>query len=173
LIACYQVYEIIDALYSYRHYIEQKPDLAVFIYIDLESPASFTMKQGITIINFIIYLLEPVYPAIVIGITAALSVVILSIANLLYQFKKIMLRIREEGEDSETLKFIWTFSAHSSIFFCSQFVLNSFFLNFIFAFVMFIGVYIISFKETYKYGWHYIKGRDAEFWIGLVPVILG
>ena len=160
-------------MYKFRHYIEEKSKFDVFIFIDLKEPVSFTMEEGRKIITLLIYILEPVYPALVIGFSASLSVIILSIANMLYQFKKIMIRIRQEGEESELLGFVWTFSAHNSIFFCSQFVLNSFFLNFIFAFAVFVSIYIISFKETYIFGWKYVKGRNAEFWIGFVPVLLG
>lgn len=160
-------------MYKFRHYIEEKAKLDVFIFIDLEQPVSFTMEEGKKIITFLIYVFEPIYPALVVGFSASLLVIIVSIANMLYQFKKIMIRIKQEGEDSELLKFVWTFSAHSSIFFCSQFVLNSFFLNFIFAFAVFVTIYIISFKETYMFAWKYVKGRDTEFWIGFVPVILG
>ena len=60
-----------------------------------------------------------------------------------------MLKIREEGEDSEILKFVWNFSSHNSIFFCAQFIMNAFFLGLLFAFAVFCVCYIISFKEFY------------------------
>lgn len=130
-------------------------------------------EQGKDLLDFIIYLLTPIYGCLVAGFACGLVVVIISVLNMLYYYRKIIFTLRDEGSTSKLLEKVWKFRAHSSIFFCAQFVLNSFFLNFIVAFFMFFACYIISFRETYIFGWLYIKTRPPEFWIGLTPVLLG
>lgn len=170
---CYKVYEIIDTVHRYKRYLDTKPANYLFILIDVENPLAMYADQGKDLLDFIIYLLTPIFGSLVAGFVFGLVVVLISVLNMLYYYRKIIFTIRDEGSSSKLLEKVWEFRAHSSIFFCAQFVLNSFFLNFIVAFCVFIACYIISFQETYIYGWLYIKSRPAEFWIGLTPVLLG
>lgn len=173
VIYSYKIYDVIDDLYSFKHYLSSQKEDYIFIYINTEYPIAIYANQGLSLLKLLIYLLEPIYWSLTVALFLGLCIVSVSILNMLYQFKKIILTIIEEGEDSETLNTIWKFSSHSSIFFCSQFVLNSVFLNFIFATSVFFVCYIISFRETYFFIYDYVKTRGYQFWVGLVPVILG
>lgn len=90
-----------------------------------------------------------------------------------YIYKRTMLIIRAEGEDSETLNFVWRFGSYNSIFFPAQFIINTFFLCNLFAFGVFCVCYLISSSLFRNFMFDYLKSRPPGFWIGLVPVILG
>ncbi|OMJ75752.1 hypothetical protein SteCoe_25016 [Stentor coeruleus] len=172
-ITVYAVYNIIDALQSCLNWLEKQPDDDVFIYLKLENDYVFTVDTGKQLTRFLIYLLIPIFPCTVVSFGLGFLITLASILNMFYQYKRIILKIKEEGEESETLKFVWKFKSYNTIYFCSQFIINTFFLTFVFAITIFIAAYCVSFKEILKFILEYLLKRPWSFWISFIPTILG
>jgi len=160
-------------LQDYLDYLRGQPYEDIFVIIRLHTEYTLSVDTGIKIIKFLIALLVPIFPCVAVAISLGFCVSMASIVNLLYHYKRIILQIRSEGSGSELLKEIWKFRSYNSIFFCTQFIINAFFLGYIFAFSTFFVCYALSFKVLLTYFWDYLKSRNIEFYITFVPLILG
>jgi hypothetical protein len=164
---------MIDSLESDLDYLRKQPYDEIFLIINLQSQYNITVTTGRDLLSFFISMLKPVWPCLVVGYAGGMTITSVSIYNMLYMYKKIMITIRREGPDSETLKFAWSFSPHHSIFFCSQFIVNAIFLCNLLAAALFLTCYLISFQAVRNLFFEYLKTRPPEFWVSLVPVVLG
>ena len=173
IIAASTVDSLISAINTQIHYLNSLPGDSEFISIQLHILYIITNSQGVHLGHLLIEYLNPIFICMTIGMCLGLSISIFSILNMLYMFKKIIIILRNEGPDSPTLYRIWKFSSHNSIFFCIQFIVNSLFLENLFAFSVFCTAYILSTKDLYLSLWNYLLTRNLTFWIVLVPILFG
>ena len=131
------------------------------------------MEEGKHILKFIIYLLLPIFPCVTAGMISGLMLCFVSIYHLFYSYKKIIVTIMREGENSEHLLRAWSFGPYNVIFFCAQFVINCFFLEYLAGMAVFITFYALSCKELLSFTWKIAKALPVSFWLGLVPVTIG
>jgi hypothetical protein len=154
-------------------YLREHPYEEFFILIRLQKEYQISVEDGKKIIKFLIDLLVPIFPCVTTAMIIGFLVSTASTINLFYHYKKIVLQIRSEGTDSALLKEVWKFRSYNSIFFCSQFIVNAFFLGYIFALGIFLFCYIMSFRESFIIAWDFLKSRSPEFYLSFTPVILG
>lgn len=169
----YGIYKVIDDLQGYVDYLRDQPYEDIFVLIRLHKEYDISVDTGIKLLNLLISALLPIFPCVTIAITVGFCVSMASIINLFYHYKRIILQIRSEGPESNLLNEIWKFRTYNSIFFCTQFIINAFFLGYIFAISVFIVCYMLSFKEIMIFSWDYLKSRNIGFYIAFVPLILG
>jgi hypothetical protein len=169
----YEIYKVIDKLQGDLDYLRKEPLDNLFIIIRLQNVYTETVDDGKKIIIFLIDLLNPIFPCVVIGYVGGFALTSVSIYSMFYVYKRKMLKIRAEGNNSETLKTIWKISPYNSILFCGQFIANSFFLCNLLATALFIACYLVSFKWTREFFFDFVKARPPAFWISLVPSVLG
>ena len=131
------------------------------------------MDDGKKLLKFLIELLEPIFPCVAVSISIGFLASTASIVSLFYHYKRIVLQIRSEGSGSGLLKEVWKFRSYNSIYFCTQFIINAFFLGYIFSVALFIVCYVLSFKETLIYTWRFLTTRRVEFYLSFLPVVLG
>ena len=103
IIGSYYIYLLIDELEYYLDYLELQPQTDFFLVIFLKSKYTVNAGSGQDMLRFIISLLVPVFPCTVLGTAGGLTIAMISIYNLFYLYKKIILQIRAEGEESELL----------------------------------------------------------------------
>lgn len=145
----------------------------MFITIRLQEEYTISAGTGTELLEFLIDALIPIFPCVTAASLAGLLISFLSVYNLFYVYKRIMIQIREEGRESPILKHAWKFKAYNSLYFCTQFVTNTLVLNNLFMFCLFIPLYILSISWMQKVLWWYVKSRPAGFWVGFTPVIIG
>ena len=158
---------------KYLDHLRGLPDSDVFLYLNLYSDYIITVKTGKDFVKLLIRLLEPVFPCVTTGMLCGLVLAYTSIYHMFYSYKKIILAIRREGENSELLLHVWKFGSYNTIFFCAQFIVNCFFLEYLVGISLFFICYALSFKEFLLFLWSITKALPISFWIGLVPVTLG
>ena len=163
---------LISSINTQISYLKTLDENGVFMIISLINTDFITNKQGIELGNRIIDYLSPIFVCTTISMICGFGVALVSIFNLFFMFKLIILMIRQEGSESSTLRKIWKFKAHNSIFFCVQFIVNSLFLINLVAFFVFSTVYTLALHEIQANLWDYIKTRQVSFWIVLIPLIL-
>lgn len=173
IVAASYMKEVIDSLQNNLDYLRGLPGDEVFLFMNLQSSYVITVSSGISLVEFFIEVFTPIFPCVTVAMTGGFCLSCASIYNLFYMYKKMVLTIRSEGENSELLMHAWSFGTHTSIFFCAQFIINAFFLGYLFAFGLFLTCYLLSFKETFVILWNFVKSREPLFWVGLIPVILG
>lgn len=153
--------------------MRSQPYEDIFILIRLHREYIVSVEDGKKLLKFLIELLVPIFPCVAVSMSIGFLVSTASIVSLFYHFKRIVLQIRSEGSSSQVLKDVWKFKSYNSIFFCTQFIINAFFLGYIFSIALFIVCYILSFKETMIYTWKFLTTRKIEFYLSFLPVILG
>jgi hypothetical protein len=167
------ILELLDQLHTILNEVNSKPGNMIIVFIDLDTQYTISAASAASLLELLISLLTPVYPCFVISTFAGLLVSLLSIFTMFYQYKKSILTIRSEGENSETLLLAWKFSSHNCIFFCPQFIINSLFLNYIFGTSLFLVLYAVSLKQIRQSIFNSLINQPPTFWVGLIPVILG
>lgn len=173
LISGYSIYNTINNLKSYLAYLEIQPPFEIFMIIRLETTYKISVVSGKELLKISIDLLETFYPCLVISATGGLLISFFSIYSLFYVYKKMILEIREQGQDSDLLEHIWKVKSYNSIYFCTQFATNCFILNAISAVFLFTLTYVISLNIFQSAFVHFFFTRSPGFWISFFPVVLG
>jgi hypothetical protein len=76
-----------------------------------------TIGKAITILEWIIIGLEPIFPCFAIGYGLGFIIVLTTIWTMFYKYKEYDLFIRTVSRQSVELKWLWNFPPHSAISF--------------------------------------------------------
>ena len=95
---------LISSINTQISYLKTLDENGVFMIISLINTDFITNKQGIELGNRIIDYLSPIFVCTTISMICGFGVALVSIFNLFFMFKLIILMIRQEGSESSTLR---------------------------------------------------------------------
>jgi hypothetical protein len=173
IIVAYFSNKLESQIQNHIDFLKSQPPDGAFIIIQLDMTYNITNSEGIEFGKTLIRALEPVFICTLISMICGFLISMFAILNMFYMFKKIALILAQEPRNSPNLRIIWKRSGHSSIFFVIQFIVNSMFLENLIAFCMFCTTYTLSQHDVHTYIWDYLKTRNWEFWVSLIPLFIG
>lgn len=118
LIITHGIYKTIDSIQDYDDYLAAFPEDSIFTEITIDGYTYiYLINQIRSILKWMIKLLLPIYPCLVLGYSLGSLVVFASILNLFYIFREYIIKLRKIPRNSLQLKWLWNFPPHSCLSF--------------------------------------------------------
>lgn len=106
---------MIDTLKSYKAYLEDEDHDYIFAVLIYYGLYNVTVGEAITILEWCIDGLEPIFPCFAIGHGLGIIIVLTTIWTMFYKYKEYSLLIRAVSRQSIELKWLWNFPPHAAI----------------------------------------------------------
>lgn len=174
----YKVYGLLDTLDKYRLFLEDESHDTIFAVLNYYGVYKITVGNAITIIEWCIKLLTPVFPSLLAGYVLGMILVLFTIWTMFYKFKSYVIFLRNAPSNSVELKWLWNFPPHSAIYFpgdfySGQFIFNCVFLQSLIVMIVFGGCYGICLLYFINIDYlQLIRSQKSIFWVSFIPLLI-